>query len=155
MKNQITILAILTILSVFALGVMPGSATASLTIPAQHIAGQTVTVTCDGLTIGTDYYINTDNDAGTTTIIFSAIATKMYFDRSFEEDSDLSFTMKIWEYNGTAPGFTETAVDTVYVTQVKADTYIDTDLFIAFLAPLVLLGIIAMIVGGILYSKKQ
>lgn len=154
MKNQMSILAVLTILSVFALSVIPASATATLTLPSQHIPGQTVTITVDGLTIGSDYYINTDNDAGLTTIVFSAIATKMYFDRSMEEDSDLSFSLKIWEYNGTAPGFTETALDTVYVTQVKADTYIDTDLFIAFLAPLVLLGIIALIVGGILWSKR-
>ena len=152
--KKLAIMSVLTILFVFSLGAMPGSATATLSMPSQHIAGQTVTIVADGLTIGSDYYINTDNDAGATTIIITAVATKMYMDRSMEEDSDLSFVIKIWDYNGTAPGFSETALDEVYVTQVKADTYVDTDLFIAFLAPLVLLGIIALIVGGILWSKK-
>ena len=148
-------LTILFVLGTLAFGARSGANAATLSVPSTHIAGQVCTITADGLTVGTDYMIRTANDGENITIVFSAIASKMYLDRSFEEDSDLWFYMKLWEYNGTAPNWAETAIDTIIVTQTEAEGYLNTDLFTSFLAPLVLIGVIALIVGGILLKTKK
>lgn len=148
------ITAIITLLALSVVCI-PVRGAVTLNVPTEHIPGQTITVTVEGMTVGSDYYVTDDNDAGATTWIYTAVATTMYFTRSYEKDSDLSFIIKIFAYNGTTPGAGETGVDEVYLVQTEASEYLNTDLFIAFLAPLVLIGVIVLVVGGILVTKKK